>query len=318
MQITLSGTLGSAVANLSTFTVTIPAAESIRDSGANFPFTAGLFHSARGHRLIIGKAANEYREISGFTVALTNQNTLTVTNRTGVTLPAGSEYKLLMNFKGERFYQANDPAFARKMIPAVAAPMFIVNLGMPATASATALVASVTDKTTSAAGKEKLTANICPDVPRAISITSNNAADTASFTCLVSGLDVHGQAMSELLAFSGAATTTGNKAFACICSIKMIHASGTALTGTISVGTSTKLGLPAFVPSAGYVMKELQDGISATAGTFAYGITTAGGSTTTTGDVRGTYIPNTVPDGAKTYELLLCLPDPGNIGIAQA
>lgn len=52
-------------------------------------------------------------------------------------------------------------------------------------------------------------------------------------------------------------------------------------------------------------------------GTFVAGITTAGGSTATTGDVRGTYSPPFTPDGAIVAQLLVSLPDPGYRGVTQ-
>jgi hypothetical protein len=54
------------------------------------------------------------------------------------------------------------------------------------------------------------------------------------------------------------------------------------------------------------------------AGTFVAGIVTAGGSTATTGDVRGTYTPNTANDGSRVIQLLVSLPDPADRGTLQA
>lgn len=52
-------------------------------------------------------------------------------------------------------------------------------------------------------------------------------------------------------------------------------------------------------------------------GTFVAGITTAGGSTATTGDVRGTYTPPLACDGSLQFQLLVSLHDAGNRGITQ-
>lgn len=54
-----------------------------------------------------------------------------------------------------------------------------------------------------------------------------------------------------------------------------------------------------------------------TQGVFQSGIRTAGGSTATTGDVRGTFRPPVDPTGSINWQLAVLLPDPGNIGIAQ-
>jgi hypothetical protein len=320
MLSTIKGTLAAAVAASSgTFTATVPMpGADLKSFQEMFGRTAGSFYGAMGHSLVIGNN-QPLTYIRDFTVTLTNQSTLTITNKTSSAWPAGAAFILQLDQRGQRYYQDNDPVFARKTMPFALASLALINLGMPATASNTAIVGTAAfGTTTSAAGTEKLTAPVYNDVPRAVSITSSSASDTSAYTCKVTGTDVFGQTMSELLTFNGAATVNGNKAFATVTSVKAIHASGTALNGSVSVGTTTKLGLPVFVPSAGFVVKEILDGAVATSGTFAYGITTAGGSTTTTGDVRGTYIPNTAPDGAKTYELLVAVADPGCIGIPQA
>lgn len=318
MLVTIRGILSADVANSGTFTASVPLNGSdLKSFQASFPQTAGNYFGAKGHSLVIG-SNDPLTNIRDFTVALTNQSTVTVTNRSTATWKAGNAFVLQLDQRGQRLYQDNDPVFARKLMNMSLAETFLINLGMPAAASATAVIGTAAfGTTTSVSGVEKLTAPVFLDVPRAVSITSNNAADTSAFTARITGRDAYGQAMVETLAFNGAATVQGNKAFSIITSVRAIHASGTALTGACSVGTTTKLGLPVFVPSAGFVLREIQDGAVATAGTFAYGITTAGGSTATTGDVRGTYIPNSAPNGALTYELIVCVPDPGDIGIPQ-
>ncbi len=86
------------------------------------------------------------------------------------------------------------------------------------------------------------------------------------------------------------------------------------MTGA-TVGTGDVIGLPVFLPGTGYVLRELQDGAAATAGTIVAGVTTK--ATATTGDVRGTYDPNAACDGAKAFQLLTFLGDPGFKGVAQ-
>ena len=55
-----------------------------------------------------------------------------------------------------------------------------------------------------------------------------------------------------------------------------------------------------------------------TQGIFQPGIQTSGGSTTTTGDIRGTFCPPVAADGDIVFELFIALPDAGYTGIAQA
>jgi len=52
-------------------------------------------------------------------------------------------------------------------------------------------------------------------------------------------------------------------------------------------------------------------------GTFVAGITDQGGSTATTGDVRGTWTPPVACDGSIVFQLLVSLPDPGSRGATQ-
>jgi hypothetical protein len=127
------------------------------------------------------------------------------------------------------------------------------------------------------------------------------AAWTGAAVLTVRGFDIYGKAMSE--ASASGTSFTGKKAFAKVTSIQ-VSADVTALT----VGTGTKLGLPMYVPNAAMILKESVDGAAATAGTVAVGLDNATKSTTTTGDIRGTYDPNAAPDGSKVYELLVATP----------
>lgn len=113
-------------------------------------------------------------------------------------------------------------------------------------------------------------------------------------------------------------------------------AAGTVGTITIPVSGSApgnvyKLdtGLNNTAIAAGAVITINSDGASSTAsvgswtveidtaGTYVTGDQTAGGSTATTGDIRGTYKPNAACDGSKSFQLLLSLPNPKYGGLAQ-
>lgn len=317
MHITIRGVLAADVANAGTLTVSLPTNGSdLKSFQADFPVTGGDFYgNAINNRLSLN-GGDPLTSPVGFDVTTLNASTVVITNRSGAAWKAGASYVLQLEMSGYRYYQDNDPNYARKKAKITRADTYLVNLGMPAAASASA-VASIASLTTSAVGIEKLTAPVYLDVPRAVSITSAAAGDTSAFSAKITGTDQYGATVSETIAFNGAATVNGNKAFSVVTSIKLIHASGTAMTGAVTVGTTTKLGLPVFVANATAVVKESLNGAAATAGTFAYGLTTAGGSTATTGDVRGTYIPNSAPNGSNVYQLLLSLSDPGNLGAPQ-
>ena len=103
---------------------------------------------------------------------------------------------------------------------------------------------------------------------------------------------------------------TGKKAFKEITKV-ITSADVTGLT----VGTGVVLGLPVFLSDTVDIIREILDSVPATAGTVVVGdVATA---TATTGDVRGTYSPNSAPNGTRVYELTLLLRDPGYKGRAQ-
>lgn len=79
-----------------------------------------------------------------------------------------------------------------------------------------------------------------PDVPRALSITGNQAGITGNV--VVNGLNEAGEVISETLAANGTATVNGNKAFKAITSAVFPARNGAG--DTISIGVTEKLGLP--------------------------------------------------------------------------
>jgi hypothetical protein len=142
------------------------------------------------------------------------------------------------------------------------------------------------------------------DVPRALSVTTGAGSPTTrNFT--VSGFDYYGQAMSEVIASSASASTAvnGKKAFYQISGITV--SGGTVVA--ITVGTTDIIGIPVRVFDAGYVASvKYNNTLAADAGTFvAAAMATA---TTTTGDVRGTYVPSGATDGLKRLVMTISLP----------
>jgi len=86
-------------------------------------------------------------------------------------------------------------------------------------------------------------------------------------------------------------------------------------TTAVAVGDRIEI-----IPAAGFnasadifVIVEIE--VASASGTAVAGVTSA--ATATTGDVRGTYDPADACDGAKAFNLLVTLPDPGNRGVAQ-
>src|SRR3546814_16806249 len=82
-----------------------------------------------------------------------------------------------------------------------------------------------------------------------------------------------------------------------------------------SVGTGVVLGVPFYRGGTGQIIGERLDGAAAAAGTKVAGVVTT--SSAVTGDVRGTYSPNSAPNGSRSYTLLVALADVENRGAPQ-
>lgn len=127
----------------------------------------------------------------------------------------------------------------------------------------------------------------------------------APVTVTVSGIDIYGQAMSEAITSSAAVSTAVNglKAFYLITSVSVSGATGTALT----VGTTNVLGCPVRVPNIAYVASvKSNNALAQDGGTFVAADTAT--ATTTTGDVRGTYLPATASNGIVRTVVGILLP----------
>ncbi len=137
------------------------------------------------------------------------------------------------------------------------------------------------------------------DVPRAVKV---NCATTArAFT--VTGYDVYGQPMSEVITVAVAGTAvTGLKAF--------YQVSGVTIAGsatTVVVGTSDVLGIPVRVANVAYVASvKSNNTLAQDAGAFVAADTAT--ATTITGDVRGTYTPATASNGIVRTVMGILLP----------
>jgi hypothetical protein len=130
------------------------------------------------------------------------------------------------------------------------------------------------------------------DCARAVQLTTASGTISTSRTITVSGYDYYGQPMSEAIATgttsSAVANVAGKKAFYQISSIAI---SG-SLPVAITVGTTDVLGIPVRVVDAGYLVSvNWANTLARDTGTFVQA--DAATATTTTGDVRGTYVPST-------------------------
>jgi len=137
------------------------------------------------------------------------------------------------------------------------------------------------------------------DVPRAVKVNCSTTA--RAFT--VTGFDVYGQPMSEVITVSVAGTAvTGLKAF--------YQVTGATIAGSataVVIGTSDVLGIPVRVPNVAYVASvKSNNALAQDGGNFvAADMATA---TTATGDVRGTYAPATASNGIVRTVMGILLP----------
>ena len=181
----------------------------------------------------------------------------------------------------------------------------------PLTKNATALAAS---QSLGAAGNLALTAGTSVtttvdslgntryvlDCARAVTITS--AGIDTGITFDVSGYDIYGSAMTSTVTGSSASVATTTKAFA---SVTSIYASG-ATSSTVTAGTADVFGMPiavldkAYLDRVGWANTMAQD-----TGTFTTAVITT--ATTSTGDVRGTYVPSSASNGVNRLVVTIVL-----------
>jgi hypothetical protein len=109
----------------------------------------------------------------------------------------------------------------------------------------------------------------------------------------VYGYDYLGQALKESFTLTGATPVVGKKMFADVVSASFGNTAGT----TINVGYGNVLGLP-YKALGTQLTNELTSNVTPTAGVLTPGVDA---QTLTSGDPRGSYTPNQVPDGTKSY-----------------
>ena len=234
---------------------------------------------------------------TGFTISF-GASAATVTYLGTTSIPANTVMTLeLDKVGGNDVVQHSPPPAAQRFSNSNLVRM---SLGAPAATNAAGLAATQAIVGPAAA---VLIATVM-DVPRNVI-----AAWTTSATMTVVGKDEYGVVMSE--AQTGIAFT-GNKAFKTITSITITGASVTAFTA----GWGNKIGLPVFSEGGGTIVTEIINFGMAVAGTMVGGSTVA--PTPATNDARGTYVPNTAPNGANTYGLILAVDDNRFMGLGQA
>lgn len=288
----IAATLGAAVGAGASFTVNYPAGKSADD-----------YLGGTDHYLVSNSIQTLFAKNGDFTLTPGASN-ISVALAAGIALPLGAKVYLHVD-RGERD-SAEALANAGKMNELT---LVKIGLGAPAAAVANGAVASqnataLNGLATGINGSLATGGVATFDVARNVVAAWTNAA-----ILTVTGTDEYGNAIRESSA-SGA-TFTGKKAFKTITGIS-VSANVTGLT----VGSGVVLGLPVFVADAVDVLKELVDAaVPGTGGTIAAGDNAT--PTATTGDVRGTYAPNSAPNATRVYELIAAVRSPGYRGLAQ-
>lgn len=290
------------------------------DVGASGTFTVGYPSGTTGgnykngfeHRLVTLPANDVYSNVTHFTLTFNAANiTVNLNSNFPTTLKAGTGYVLQIDKRGQNNFPVAVPA---KVSRAVNAFVTLVDLGSPALAvvnnicAAQAIAGAVNAVINGALASNGA---VTMDQPRNVQATSSNAGDTTQ-TVIFTGKDEYGVTMTEKLSLNGTSAVLGNKAFASV-SQAAVSAS---LAGNLTAGTGAKLGLPIALAAVGDVIREEQDGATASAGTIVAAVQTL--PSNVTGDVRGTYVTNAAMDGSKAFQLAIITPDPAYLGLAQA
>ena len=143
---------------------------------------------------------------------------------------------------------------------------------------------------------------------RALQLTTVSGTITTSRNLTISGYDYYGQPMTEVIATgttsSAVANVSGKKAFYQVSSIAI----NGSLPVAITVGTTDIFGLPVRCFDAGYVVKVgWNNTLAQDAGTLTVADMT-NPATSTTGDVRGTYLPSSASNGVKRLVMTIAVP----------
>ena len=165
------------------------------------------------------------------------------------------------------------------------------------------------------------------NTPRALQLTTVSGTIATSRNLTISGYDYYGQSMTEVIATgttsSAVANVSGKKAFYQVSSIAI----NGSLPVAITVGTTDIFGLPVRCFDAGYVVKVgWNNTLAQDAGTLTVADMT-NPATSTTGDVRGTYLPSSASNGVKRLVMTIAVPAiavgpnatrTGALGVTQA
>lgn len=264
-------------------------------------------YGADGDHKITGADFTELSSRMGHITVTFGPSDITVVSNTDRTFKAGTVANLILDLAGYDLNEDDIPAGvnAVALFPVqiyLGAPIAPDANGYVETQNLTALGVFSVDVTATAALAAAALLGAADFARNVV------AAWTTTAVLTITGTDSEGNTMVESSA-SGT-SMTGKKAFATITDIS----ASVDITG-LTVGTADVLGLPIFLEADAHIVGELEDGAAPTAGTIVGGATAT--ATATTGDVRGTYDPNSACDGSAVFELLVLVKSTAYQGIAQ-
>lgn len=259
----VSGTLAATVAPASTFTVSYPA-------GKN----PGSYYLSMAHKIAIDGNMQYFPK--DFTLTF-GASSITVTNATTntYTWPQDASFRLQLEEPGQRSQMDYPLQFPNSQTDTIGGSSYsidvrpkifastsegwadLINLGAPITLDDDGICAA---QSVAAAGALLLNGALVSggavtlDVPRALQIVSSNT-DAAVLTVL--GTDVYGRPMSEAITLNATTVVNGKKAFKTISSVT----ASAAVANLAKVGTTDILGLPVFMPAAGFIVGEIVNGM---------------------------------------------------------
>lgn len=194
-------------------------------------------------------------------------------------------------FSGDAWYAG---ARAKRGIPL--SKVLLIALGSPLVADPNFICESQAN----GEAKTLTLTNTVLDVPRIVTV---DADDVGTAVLTITGKDEYGEVMVEEITMDGTTEVPGLKAFKTITSVTTNASS----TGDIIVGFGDVLGLPYRVDENGFLMAYADGALdlttSAVLGTLVAAVTAT--PTATTGDVRGTYNPNTTLDDTVEFAVLV-------------
>jgi len=239
----IRGVLASDVANAATLTVAYPTGTS-----------KGSFVNSPGHHILMMNG-NKMTAPEDFTVAFNaNASSITVTNASGTTWPAGASYQLGFDKMGPDTYRDGVPA---NKVKQVQGGLYMINLGSPNVLDRDGICLS---QNPTGAGNLTIAGALASggvatlDVPRTLTVYA--AGNETSYTFTAYGTDEYGVSIRETMTGPNNGTTYGLKAFK---TVTRVAVSGDS--GAVEIGTADRLGLPSAIKSVSQVMAEFKNGV---------------------------------------------------------